>query len=76
MSIQSNDRGRLGKVVVAFLVVTGAVTLATAGVHRAPTTATAPVSGYVPPSMHEAEAGADIGPGSDEALLVTSPMPE
>lgn len=63
-------------VFVAFVCVTGLVTLATAGVHPAPPTATSSVGGWVPPSMHEAEAGVDVGPGSDEALLVTSPPGE
>jgi hypothetical protein len=53
--------------------------LASAGVHPRPTNSTAQApaaSRWVPPGMHEAQAGVDVGPGSDEALLVTSPQPE
>ncbi len=73
----ANDGPRwVRNVLLGFLSVTALVTLATAGVHPAAPEATSSVSGYVPPSMHEAAAGIDVGPGSDEALLVTSPMPE
>lgn len=64
-------------VFVAFVCVTGLVTLATAGVHPArPSGASSFSTGWVPPAMHEAAAGGDVGPGSDEALLVTSPWGE
>ena len=60
-----------------FLFVAAFLGLAIAGVHPAQSTAQSPtVSRWVPPGMHEAEAGVDVGQGSDEALLVTSPQPE
>ncbi len=63
-------------VAVGVVCVTATVTFAVAGGHLAPQPQRQPQpqssSGYVPPGMHEAEAGADIGPGSDEAQLVTS----
>ena len=63
-------------VAVGFLCVTATVTFAVAGGHLArrpqPQQEPPSSSGYVPPGMNEAEAGADIGPGSDEAQLVTS----
>ena len=64
---------RARNVVVAFLCLSGLLTLATAGVQKvAPASAAVAVSGWVPP-LHEAEAGADVGPGSDEGWLVSSP---
>ncbi len=77
MLSESNGRARVRGVAAAFLCVTGLVTLAVAGVHPAPGPqgGTAAVeSAWVPPGMHEAEAGVDVGPGSDEALLVGSPV--
>ncbi len=78
MLSESNGRARVRGVAAAFLCVTGLVTLAVAGVHPAPAqqagTAAAAESRWVPPGMHEAEAGVDVGPGSDEALLVGSPV--
>jgi hypothetical protein len=63
-------------VAVGVLCVTATVTFAVAGGHLArqpqPQPQAQANSGYVPPGMHEAEAGADIGPGSDEAQLVGS----
>jgi hypothetical protein len=54
------------------------LSLAAAGVRPPSSTAQAPAaaSRWVPPGMHEAQADVDVGPGSDEALLVTSPQPE
>jgi hypothetical protein len=74
MSTESNGRNWLWNVSAGFLCVTGLVTLAMAAVHPAPTSR-APSTEWMPPSMHVAEAGVDVGPGSDEALLVTSPDP-
>jgi hypothetical protein len=76
MKNESDGRRRVGKVVVGFLCVTGLVTLATAGVHPTTSAASSSFTEWVPPSMHVAEAGVDIGPGSDEALLVSSPSGE
>jgi hypothetical protein len=53
------------------------LSLAAAGVRPPSSTAQAPAaSRWVPPGTHEAQADVDVGPGSDEALLVTSPQPE
>jgi len=71
----ANDDGgptRVRNVAAAFLIVTG-FTLALAAAHPVPPAASAPSSSAWVPSMHEAEAGLDVGPGSDEALLVSSP---
>jgi hypothetical protein len=61
-------------VAAGFLCVTAAVTLALAAGHAAPQPQAQVDSspGYVPPGMHEANSGTDIGPGCDEAQLVTS----
>jgi hypothetical protein len=64
-----------------FFFVAAFLGLAVAGVHPPPsaarfTTQAPAASRWVPPGMHEAQAGVDVGPGSDEALLVTSPQPE
>ena len=61
-----------------FLVVAAAVTFAVAGTYPASqqTTKSQSASEYVPPGMHEAQAGEDVGPGADEAQLVTSPWSE
>jgi hypothetical protein len=67
-------------VAAAFLCATAAGGLAIAG--GRPTAPTAPsavepsVSRWVPPGMHEANASADIGPGSDEAQAASSPSAE
>ena len=77
-----NEKARtwVQSVAVGFLCVTAAVTFALAAGHAAPqpkpqAQATSS-SGYVPPGMHEANSGADIGPGCDEAQLVTSSWAE
>ncbi len=75
MSTESNGRTWLWNVAAGFLCVTGLVTLAMAAVHPSPTSTAPYLTGWAPPSMHVAEAGLDVGPGSDEALLVTSPDP-
>lgn len=74
MRTESNGRTWVRNVVAGFLCVTGLVTLAMAGVHPSPRATASSVTEWVPPSMHVAEAGVDVGPGSDEALLVTSPV--
>ena len=65
-------------VAAAFLCATAAVSFAIAGGHSAATNAAVQSmsSGYVPPGMHEAEAGLDVGPGSDEAQAASSPSAE
>ncbi len=76
MQIEIDGRRRALSAVVGLVCVAGLVTLAAAGVQ--PTTqplATFSHSEWVPPSMHAAEAGADIGPGSDEAQAASSPSP-
>ena len=76
MTIDGKARTWVQGVAVGFLCVTAAVTLAVAAGRAAqqprPQAQAQSSSGYVPPGMHEANAGADIGPGSDEAQLVTS----
>jgi len=65
------------RVAAGFFFAAAFLGLASAGVAR-PThsTAQAPAaSRWVPPGMHEAQADVDVGPGSDEGLLVTSPQP-
>jgi len=63
-------------IAMGFLCVTATVTFAVAGGHLAPQPQAQSSSGPVSPGMHEAEADADIGPGSDEAQLVTSSWAE
>ena len=67
------------RVAAGFFFAAAFLGLAAAGVHPRPahSTAQAPAaSRWVPPGLHEAQADVDVGPGSDEALLVTSPQPE
>jgi hypothetical protein len=76
MTIDGKARTWVQGVAVGFLCVTAAVTLAL-GAGRAapqpqPQAQASSSSGYVPPGMHEAQADVDVGPGSDEAQLVTS----
>lgn len=73
MSTKDNGLTWLWNVTGGFLCVTGLVTLAMAAGHPSPTSTAPSFSEWAPPSMHVAEAGVDVGPGSDEALLVTSP---
>lgn len=75
MKNESRTRTWVQSVAAGFLCVTTAVTFAVAS-GRPEQAATRSTSAYVPPGMHEAEAGVDIGPGADEALLVTSPWAE
>jgi len=75
-----NEKARtwVQSVGVGFLCVTAAVTFALAAGRAAPQpklqaqAQAQSSSAYVPPGMHEANAGEDIGPGCDEAQLVTS----
>ena len=79
MSIDNKARTRVQNIAAGFLCVTAAVTFAVAGSYPAPqpkTQAQSESSAYVPPGMHEAQAGEDIGPGCDEAQLVTSSWAE
>ena len=73
MSTESSGWTWVRSVTAGFLFVTGLATLAVAGNHPAPRAETPVSTQWVPPSMHVAEAGVDVGPGSDEALLVSSP---
>ena len=71
---ESSNWMRVRSVAAGFLCVMGLpVALALADVQ--PTeVATAPaVTEWVPASMHIAQAGSDVGPGADEALLAASP---
>lgn len=74
MSTESSGGTRVRDVVVGFLVGTGVFTLALAGSYPPPGAPASAGTEWVPSSMHVAEAGVDVGPGSDEALLVTSPV--
>lgn len=72
---ESSNWMRVRSVAAGFLCVMGLpVALALADV-RPPATAAAPASitESAPESMHVAQAGSDVGPGSDEALLAMSP---
>lgn len=71
---ESSNWMRVRSVAAGFLCVMGLpVALALADVQPAEV-ASAPTHGeYVPASMHVAQAGSDVGPGSDEAALAMSP---
>ena len=78
MAIDNKARTWVQNVAAGFLCVTAAVTFAIAAAHppaqaQEEKTRAEASSGYVPPGMHEAQADKDVGPGSDEAQLVTSP---
>ena len=77
MAISDKARTWVQSVAAGFLCVSAAVSFAIAAGHTTAQakeqTRAASTSGYVPPGMHEAQADKDIGPGSDEAQLVTSP---
>lgn len=72
---ESSSWMRVRSVAAGFLCVMGLpVALALADV-QPPSREGAPViTEAVPASMHVAQAGSDIGPGSDEALLAMSPV--
>ena len=79
MTIDDNTRTWVQRIAIGFLCVTATVAFAVAGGRSAPhpqATQANASSGYVPPGMHEAQSGADVGPGSDEAQLVTSSWAE
>ena len=71
---ESGNWMRVRSVAAGFLCVMGLpVALALADVQPAETASVTPViSDYVPP-LHVANAGLDVGPGNDEAALVSSP---
>jgi hypothetical protein len=80
MAIDNKARTWVQNVAAGFLCVTAAVTFAVAASYPASQPKTQPqpqaASEYVPPGMHEAQAGEDVGPGCDEAQLVTSSWAE
>ena len=78
MAINNKGRRWVQNIAAGFLCVTAAVTFAIAGSHppSQPKTESQSASDYVPPGMHEAQAGEDVGPGCDEAQLVTSSWAE
>ena len=75
MAISNKTQTWVHNIAAGLLCVTAAVTFAVAGSYPAsqPTGQSQAGSEYVPPGMHEAQAGVDVGPGADEAQLVTSP---
>jgi hypothetical protein len=77
MTIDGKARTWVQRIAVGFLCVTATVAFAVAGGRSAPQPQPQPTqanssSGYIPPGMHEAQSGVDVGPGCDEAQLVTS----
>jgi hypothetical protein len=74
IEVESGNWMRVRSVAAGFLCVMGLpVALALADVQPSEVAAAPAISEYVPASLHVAQAGSDVGPGSDEALLVTSP---
>ena len=75
--MKTEDSGnwmRVRSVAAGFLCVMGLpIALALADVQPAEVAAAPAVTEWVPASMHIAQAGSDVGPGADEALLVASP---
>jgi hypothetical protein len=71
---ESSNWMRVRSVAAGFLCVMGLpVALALADVQPTEVAAAPAVTEWVPASMHIAQAGSDVGPGADEALLATSP---
>jgi hypothetical protein len=71
---ESSNWIRVRSVAAGFICVMGLpVALALASVQATPIASAPSVTESVPASMHVAQAGWDIGPGSDEALLASSP---
>lgn len=71
---ESSNWMRVRSVAAGFLCVMGLpVALALADVQRTEVAQAPAVTEWVPASMHIAQAGSDVGPGSDEALLAASP---
>jgi hypothetical protein len=65
---------RVRSVAAGFLCVMGLpVALALADVQPQPTASAPSFHDSVPTSMHVAQAGTDVGPGADEALLAMAP---
>lgn len=74
MKTESSNWMRVRSVAAGFLCVMGLpVALALADVRPPATAAPASITESAPESMHVAQAGSDVGPGSDEALLAMSP---
>jgi hypothetical protein len=73
--VENNSWMRVRSVAAGFLCVMGLpVALALADVQRTEVAAApSAVTEWLPASMHIANADTDVGPGSDEALLVMSP---
>jgi hypothetical protein len=72
---ESSNWMRVRSVAAGFLCVMGLpVALALADVQPAETVAAPVVTEGAPTSFHVAQAGVDVGPGSDEALLAMSPV--
>jgi hypothetical protein len=70
---ESSNWMRVRSVAAGFLCVMGLpIALALADVQPA-AVATAPAASDYVPALHIAQAGSDVGPGSDEALLVMAP---
>lgn len=74
MTMDGKARTWVQSIAAGFLCVATAVTFAVAAGHAAPQPKpqAQTSSEYVPPGMHEANAGTDIGPGCDEAQLAAS----
>ena len=71
---ESSSWMRVRSVAAGFLCVMGLpVALALADVQPTETAAVPAITESVPASMHVAQSGSDVGPGSDEALLAMSP---
>jgi hypothetical protein len=71
--VESSNWMRVRSVAAGFLCVMGLpVALALADVQPSETAAVASITESVPASIHVAQAGSDVGPGSDEALLAAS----
>ncbi len=71
---ESSSWMRVRSVAAGFLCVMGLpVALALADVQPAQAAAAPAITESAPASMHVAQAGSDVGPGSDEALLAMSP---
>jgi len=73
--MRASGRGQMWfqYVAAAFLGLTTAVAFAVTGGSGTGRSGAESSSSWAPPAMHEAQAGVDVGPGSDEALLVSSP---
>ena len=71
---ESSNWMRVRSVAAGFLCVMGLpVALALADVQPTETARATPTASQWVPALHVANAGSDVGPGSDEAALVMSP---